>query len=128
MQKPTKILYKVSLIVIASFLLITITVLSFTEFNAKPEKIYQLDKVKHCVAYFFLALSWMLVFKEIGKQPKIKYIILFTCIVYGIIIEVLQSVLTNYREASFLDILANSTGVLLAMLIFNKFFEKNAVI
>lgn len=128
MQKHIKNLYKGSLFFIAIIITITITILSLIKIEKQPISFSHLDKVEHCIAYFFLSLSWMLAIKEVSHKPKIKYVIVTLCIIFGILIEVLQVILTNYREASFLDILANSIGVLLAMLIFNKFFEKNTVI
>jgi VanZ family protein len=43
---------------------------------------------------------------------------------YGIIIEVLQGTLTIYRSASLLDVLANTVGIILAMVLFKQFYKK----
>ena len=83
------------------------------------------DKLSHLIAYFFLTLAWLY---SIIKQPyfrsKVKYVVL-GCFIYGIIIEVLQGAITTYRTASYLDVLANSTGILLAFLAFYLFEKKN---
>ena len=57
---------------------------------------------------------------------NVKYIIL-GCIIFGIIIEILQGVITSYRTASYLDIVANTIGVLLAVVIFHVFEKKISV-
>jgi VanZ family protein len=69
-------------------------------------------------------LSWLYAFFKKEKfQKNVKYIIL-GCFIFGIIIEILQEVITSYRTASYLDIIANTVGVLLAVLIFHIFEKK----
>lgn len=75
------------------------------------------DKIMHAGAYFGMALLWLIfgVF-AFGDEENIKKTV-FICtitIVFGIFIEVLQNVLTDYRELDFYDIVANSIGVLIA--------------
>ncbi|WP_051205395.1 VanZ family protein [Salinimicrobium xinjiangense] len=75
------------------------------------------DKVMHAGAYFGLALLWMLFgifsFGEKGIMWRLA-IISVASIVFGIFIEVLQDVLTSYRELDLYDILANTFGVIIA--------------
>lgn len=75
------------------------------------------DKILHAGAYFGMALVW-LGFYVLNYQPtaflrKIIVVCLLV-VVFGIIIEVLQNELTSYRELDLLDMLANTTGVILA--------------
>ncbi len=76
------------------------------------------DKLMHGIAYFFLTFFWLLGM----NKPKFKYVkiwwILLGCFIYGIIIEVLQAAITSYRTASYLDILANSAGIMAAFIVF----------
>ena len=75
-----------------------------------------------------LALTWLLSFPESRNKKNLKYAIAFGCVFYGIIIEVLQTTLTTYRTASFLDVVANTVGVFLALLIFKSIYKKiNAI-
>jgi VanZ family protein len=87
-------------------------------------KISNIDKLYHSFAYFTLTISWLLSFY---KKPEKKYVIVIGCIILGIIIEVLQGTLTIYRTGDYLDVLANSFGVLLALLIFNVISKKNYI-
>lgn len=48
---------------------------------------------------------------------------MFVAVVYGIVIEVLQSILTVSREADVYDVLANAIGALTAFL-FLRFYKK----
>ncbi|WP_223267151.1 VanZ family protein [Polaribacter sp. IC073] len=83
--------------------------------------ISHLDKWQHCLAYFTLSLSWLF---AVYKENK-KYLIVFACVVFGIIIEILQHTLTNYRTGDYFDVIANSLGVLIGLLVYNQVFKKN---
>jgi VanZ family protein len=75
------------------------------------------DKAMHCGAYFGLGLLWMFfglfTFEQKGLFKRI-IIISLASIVFGIFIEVLQGVITSYRQPDLFDILANTTGVVVA--------------
>lgn len=124
MLKRIKDLFHKKALYIAAFITIFIAVLSLIELGPKSfAPITSSDKVYHGIAYFCLALSWLYSFsKKEGFNSIVKYLIL-GCFIYGIIIEVLQTTITSYRTASYLDIVANSVGILIAVLVFH-FFEK----
>ena len=75
------------------------------------------DKMMHFAAYFGLGLLWMLYavfsFEEESLIRKIVLIGLGS-IGFGIFIEVLQDVMTSYRELDLYDIFANTLGVIAA--------------
>jgi len=128
MLKPIKSLLENNAIYIAVFITISILFGSLvkSEFIV-VESISVSDKTYHLIAYFLLMLSWLYAFLKKEKfQEHVKYIIL-GCFVFGIIIEILQGIITSYRTASFLDILANTIGVLLAVVIFHVFEKKISV-
>ena len=125
MLKPIKSLLENNAIYIAVFITISILFGSLvkSEFIV-VESISVSDKTYHLIAYFLLMLSWLYAFLKKEKfQEHVKYIIL-GCFVFGIIIEILQGIITSYRTASYLDILANTIGVLLAVVIFHVFEKK----
>ena len=80
-----------------------------------------IDKVYHLFAYFTLTNCWLFTFY---KRPKAKYIVVITCIIFGIIIEILQATTTTYRTGDYLDVVANTTGVILALTIYNQILKK----
>lgn len=82
------------------------------------------DKLVHISAYCLLTLNWLLVYKFKTNKLKYSLLILLLVFIYGIIIEVLQGVLTSYRQADLLDVLANFTGISLAFIFFSIFFER----
>jgi len=94
----------------------------------RPIKISHLDKIEHAIAYFFLGVSWLVVSTVYKTKFSKKRIVVFGCIIYGIIIEILQETITLQRTADILDVLADIVGVLLGLLIFNQFSKKNTVI
>ncbi len=128
MLKPIKSLLENNALYIAVFITISILFGSLvkSEFIV-VESISVSDKTYHLIAYFLLMLSWLYAFFKKEKfQEYVKYIIL-GCFIFGIIIEILQGIITSYRTASYLDILANTIGVLLAVVIFHVFEKKISV-
>ena len=128
MLKPIKSLLENNAIYIAIFFTISITIGSLVKSDFIVVKSISVsDKIYHLIAYFLLMLSWLYVFcKKETFQKNVKYVIL-GCIIFGIIIEILQGIITSYRTASYLDIVANTIGVLLAVVIFHVFEKKISV-
>ena len=124
MQKRIKVLLKDNIYIFAIAVTLIIICLSLIKMPKTNIKISNIDKLYHSIAYFTLTISWLLSFY---KKPKKKYIIVISCIILGIIIEVLQNTITIYRTGDLLDVIANSIGVLLALLIFNIISKKNYI-
>ena len=82
------------------------------------------DKYGHFFTYFILGLSWLNAIKNPSRKIFINYIIIFLIICYGIILEVLQDILTTYRQADLFDIIANSAGVIFAVILYNLLKKK----
>ena len=124
MLKHIKVLLEDNAIFIAIFFTISITIGSLVKSDLIATEIVSIsDKTIHFIAYFFLMLSWLYVFfKKKSFSKNVKFIFI-GCIVFGIIIEILQGVTTTYRTLSFLDVAANTLGVLFASTVFH-FFEK----
>ena len=122
MLKRITNLLKGSIFIIALIISITIVFLSLLQLPSSKINIINIDKAYHSIAYFALGITWLFAYY---KKPEKKYFIVICCIIFGIIIEVLQSRLTSYRTGDYVDAIANSCGVLLALLIFNLFVKKN---
>jgi len=111
-------------IYIAVLITISIGILSLIRMPHEEIPLGSSDKFLHALAYFCLMLSWLYSYsKNEGFYKKIKYLIL-GCLIYGIVLEVLQGAFTSYRTGSYLDILANTFGVVLAVLAFHLFEKK----
>lgn len=107
----------VSVSVLYTILLLFICLINL---EGLPEKAVQEgDKILHFLAYFILTLLWYNVVSKYFNWSFFAVILtVVTCsILFGIIIELLQSEITSSRTADFNDIIANSFGVLIAALL-----------
>lgn len=124
----TKSLSKGSYLLLAIAVTAGIAYLSLAKISITPPvKIDNFDKFLHAFAYFALAFSWLLFSKKSKQNNATKYLIVTSCVIYGIIIEVLQMKATSYRTGDYLDIIANSVGIFLALLISNLINKKNNI-
>ncbi|MFK5890231.1 MAG: VanZ family protein [Flavobacteriaceae bacterium] len=123
MQQLIKRLLKDNILYIA--LAFSIFILVFSLIPVKSNllgNVENSDKILHTTAYTFLSLSWFFYFKPFKNIQK-KGLIVLGLFIYGIIIEILQSTLTTYRTGSFYDVLANSIGILIALISFEKVYK-----
>jgi len=123
MQKLIKHLLTDKSIYIALACSIIILILSLIPIHSQLlEEVKNSDKIIHVLFYIILCLSWLFYFKS-HKKLKTKFIVALGVLIYGIIIEVLQSDFTTYRTGSFFDVLANSIGIMIALLVFEKLYK-----
>lgn len=98
-----------------------ITIGSLVNSGTLPKIDYEVsDKTIHFLGYFFFYLIWF--FYAFFKYKKTKYtflVIVVGCFsfIYGIIIEMLQGVLTATRQSDIYDVLANGLGIVTALLL-----------
>jgi len=81
------------------------------------------DKYLHFIAYFGLSLMWYFALKDRINQKIFKFFVPLALIFYGIILEGLQSGLTTYRTGDIYDALANTAGVIVALVLFRKIIK-----
>jgi VanZ family protein len=83
------------------------------------------DKIFHFLAYIVFTLLWFNSFFFRFRFNKTKSVLLAILVssVFGIIIEVLQQVITTSRSFDLKDILANLLGVLIAAILINNYFK-----
>jgi VanZ family protein len=109
-QKKWVILFWASLIIV--------TFLLFIELPPKPEGIPYLDKIQHIfifiILYTFGAMAW---------KPH-GYWFAGALILYGGLVEPLQSIFTRTRQASVYDWLADVAGVAIAFIFFKILHNK----
>lgn len=83
--------------------------------------IENLDKVVHAFLHFVFTMLWFFFFKKQFAATSFHKILLFSfglSIVFGITIELLQEFCTTTRSADVFDVLANTTGATLAVIVF----------
>ena len=81
------------------------------------------DKYLHFTAYFGLTLLWYFALKDRINKKMFKFFVPLALILYGIILEGLQSGLTTYRTGDIYDAIANTAGVIVALLVFGRLLK-----
>ncbi len=81
------------------------------------------DKYLHFIAYFGLSVIWYFALKDRIPKRVFKIIVPLGLIIYGIILEGLQSGLTTYRTGDLYDALANTAGVIVGLIFFNTIIK-----
>jgi len=103
----------------------TLTILYFCLASSKSLSAFKVpflgyDKVLHAGIFFTLVILWLLYYQSGIVLSKKKYaVVALIVFLYGVLIEILQKMLTQDRHADFFDVLANSVGIVLAIFIFN---------
>ena len=88
-----------------------LTILSLMSLSGVPSLGSSIDdKIYHCIAYFTFTILCFVFLNTTQVKYKMS-ISIITAVTYGIIIEVLQSVVTNSRTSDIYDVVANSLGV-----------------
>jgi len=88
-----------------------------------PKGVAHSDKIGHFIAYMLFSFLWGLYFyREKGVDAKKSMMIsLLMSVFFGIFMEFCQWIFTSYRQFDYYDMLANSLGGLLGMLILSVF-------
>lgn len=81
------------------------------------------DKYLHFIAYFGLSVLWYFALKDRISKRMFKFFVPLGLIIYGIILEGLQSGLTTYRTGDLYDALANTAGVIVGLVFFNRIIK-----
>lgn len=105
-------------------LIYSLSILVLSLINLKNIDIINLnasDKFYHTSCYALMVLLWLLYFHFKFKPQNIKGKLILSAliIIFGIIIEVLQLALTNYRSFDWWDAFANTIGVCIGFISFS---------
>jgi len=126
MQKLIKLILNSKLLLLfAIFCTFFIVYLSLSDISELPKlEVRYEDKLYHFVAYFLLTSVWLLaLIAYSSKSKEFNKYISFAIVGFGIIIEVFQEIITDYRLFDVLDILVNILGVSVAYFCFEYFKE-----
>ena len=105
-----------------------VTVFCLINFNELPSvKINNFDKFGHITFHFGMTTLWFLYYKfqkgNTSRRSLIKaFLFSFS---YGVTIELIQTFFTNTRSGDVLDVVANVTGSILAMLTMILIMKRN---
>jgi len=83
------------------------------------------DKIFHFLAYVIFTWLWFNAFFYHFNFNKIKSILLsiLVSVTFGIVIEVLQHLITTTRGFDILDIFANILGVIISAILINNYIK-----
>ncbi|MEI6864521.1 VanZ family protein [Flavicella sp.] len=124
MLKRISHLYKHNSIGIAIIITILIVYLSLSNINSiKTVNFNHIDKYQHSLAYFSLMISWLLVSQKLNKKI-FRYWMVLSVFLLGVLMEILQQLLTTDRQADLFDVFANTSGIIVAYIVFEKVIFK----
>lgn len=95
--------------------------------NLPAVNVPNIDKIVHFCFHFGFTISWILFFKKElnGNDDAKAYLVSFVfSVLFGITIELMQSVYTTTRASDVTDILANTLGALFAIFMAEVFKER----
>ena len=94
--------------------IITTTILGLIPSNTVPNAFQFWDKAQHTLAFLMLAMTGGLAFPKKSNQ------VFMGLIIYGALIEIMQSTLTTTRFGDVWDWVADGVGVFIGMAVYVK--------
>ncbi|OYX82572.1 MAG: hypothetical protein B7Y83_14320 [Flavobacteriales bacterium 32-34-25] len=111
----------------ALFWAAVISYLCLIRISELPEiKILYVDKILHAFFYFIFSILWFYALRfYFRKQSRAKLlgIVFIMALLFGILIELFQTFFTTFRSGDVIDVVANTSGSLLAIGLI-KFIDK----
>lgn len=86
-------------------------------------KIPHKDKIVHFIFYFIFVFLWTISLSSSPYKSKVGIVILLIAIVYGILMEVFQGLLTIDRSPDQYDVIANSSGAIVGWFVAKKYLQ-----
>ena len=114
------------LLVISIIYSVFITIIFLIPTNEMPKLLHFLipiDKIIHVFIFLALTFLWLSYINSLlnNTKPIVLFFILVVCLLYGILIEVIQEFYVSSIEAEFFDIIADLLGVSLGLLFFRNY-------
>ena len=110
------------------FITVSITVLILVTSLINPKSInvtsiHISDKILHLVSYAVLMNAWLMAFVK-WKKVENQWTLFVILTLFGIIIEVMQGEFTNTRTPDVRDVLANTIGLWMELVVFKTVFYR----
>jgi|TARA_B100001094_G_C17438778_1_gene442652 VanZ family protein len=82
-----------------------------------------IDKIIHVFIFMALTFLWLSYVNSFlnNTKPIVLFFIMVVCLLYGILIEVIQEFYVLSREAEVFDVIADLIGVSLGLLFFRNY-------
>ncbi|WP_277016591.1 VanZ family protein [Flavobacterium lindanitolerans] len=119
---------RILFLALAVFWTISITIACLVSMSEVPVvNVDQADKIVHLCFYAVFSILWFLYLRtKIRNTKKLFLFVFFLSVLFGILIEICQSLFTESRQADMKDVIANTIGALLGlalMAVYNKRFK-----
>lgn len=98
-----------------------LTIVFLLPISELPKVEFLNDKLIHTVLYIVLSFVWLLflfIYNNWNIVFKNVLFILLLCLIYGIIIELLQQLLITSRQADIYDVISNLLGSIIGITVF----------
>ena len=114
------------LLVISIIYSVFITIIFLIPTNEMPKLLHFLipiDKIIHVFIFLALTFLWLSYINSLlnNTKPIVLFFIMVVCLLYGILIEVIQEFYVLSREAEVFDVIADLIGVSLGLLFFRNY-------
>ncbi len=114
------------LLVISIIYSVFITIIFLIPTNEMPELsnfLIPIDKIIHVFIFMALTFLWLSYVNSFlnNTKPIVLFFIMVVCLLYGILIEVIQEFYVLSREAEVFDVIADLIGVSLGLLFFRNY-------
>ena len=110
---------------------ITIAVLCLESSSDLPSvKVIGIDKIVHVTFHFVFVNLWYLFFVNNNFTKYFSNLVtktFFLSLTYGVLIEIAQQLFTKTRQADILDVLANITGAILAVILIKILSQRKKI-
>ena len=118
MQQTFKMVKKNIFSIIVAIIIMYLSLTSSSTFEKIPIiNIPNLDKIVHFGMYFGFMSVIIFENRKMLKSTRSLFLLALIPLLYGILMEILQSALTTSRTGSFYDVVSNSFGILVSLLI-----------
>jgi VanZ family protein len=110
---------------LVAIIILYLSLASSSSFDKVPLfEIPYLDKLVHFVMYFGLMLVIIYENRKSIKSKRQLMLISAIPLIYGIVLEILQALMTNTRSGSIFDAIADGAGIFAAVLIGSVYLQR----
>ncbi len=110
-----------------TILVIAVSLIPSTSFDAHQFEIEGLDKVIHLSMYTLMTLFWSTGLKRQHQSKKVRknafLIAVLGGFLIGLILEILQEYLVSSRSFDWLDLIANGIGCIFGLIVFQLLYR-----
>lgn len=110
-----------------TILVIAVSLIPSSNFDARQFDVEGLDKVIHLSMYTLMVLFWSTGFKRQHESKKIRNYAFHIAVIGGflisLVLEILQEYLVYSRSFDWLDLIANGIGCIFGVIVFKLIYK-----